>query len=257
MSDLPEQHPLTPMITKLEEWRPLDDADRQAALDLPHRVIRLRPHEYIVRDGDTPQHSCLMLSGFSFRNKVAGNGGRQVFSIHMRGDLADLQNSLLGVADHNLQALDHVKAAMIPVTAIQDLAFKRPAIGRAMWFQTLVDASIFREWTLNVNRRDAKTRAAHLLCEFALRLEASGLGDKGHYELPMTQEQLADALGLTSVHTNRTLMALGSEGLITRTKRSVLINDWAQLARVGDFNPAYLHLSKVVPGSSPYGPAGV
>lgn len=72
----------------------------------------------------------------------------------MRGDLADLQNPLLGIADHNLQALNHVVAAMIPVAAIQELAFTRPAVGRAMWFQTLVDASIFREWTLNVGRRD-------------------------------------------------------------------------------------------------------
>jgi CRP-like cAMP-binding protein len=184
-----------------------------------------------------------MLSGYSFRNKVAGNGGRQVFSIHMKGDLADLQNSLLGIADHNLQALNHVVAAMIPVEAIQELAFTRPAVGRAMWFQTLVDASIFREWTLNVGRRDARTRAAHMLCEFAVRLETAGLGQRDGYELPMTQEQLADALGLTSVHTNRVLMALGSEGLINRTKRAVRINDWHRLAEAGDFNTAYLHLT--------------
>jgi CRP-like cAMP-binding protein len=92
----------------------------------------------------------------------------------MKGDLADLQNSLLGTADHNLQALTHVEAALIPVEAVDEIAFKRPAIGRAMWYETLVDASIFREWTLNVGRRDARTRAAHLLCEFALRLEVAG-----------------------------------------------------------------------------------
>jgi CRP-like cAMP-binding protein len=123
------------------------------------------------------------------------------------------------------------------------MRFSRPAVGRAMWFQTLVDASIFREWTLNVGRRDAKTRAAHLLCEFAVRLETAGLGQRNGYELPMTQEQLADALGLTSVHTNRVLMALGSEGLITRTKRAVRIDDWPRLAEAGDFNTAYLHLA--------------
>ena len=154
------QSKLAPMIHKLEESGRLGDADRQAVLELPHRLIQLRPQEYIVREGDAAQNSCLMLSGYSFRNKVAGNGGRQVFSIHMRGDLADLQNSLLGRADHNLQALDHVEVALIPVAAIQDIAIARPAVGRAMWFQTLVDASIFREWTLNVGRRDARTRAA-------------------------------------------------------------------------------------------------
>ena len=244
------QSKLAPMIHKLEESGRLGDADRQAVLELPHRLIQLRPQEYIVREGDAAQNSCLMLSGYSFRNKVAGNGGRQVFSIHMRGDLADLQNSLLGRADHNLQALDHVEVALIPVAAIQDIAFARPAVGRAMWFQTLVDASIFREWTLNVGRRDARTRAAHLLCEFALRLEAAGLGQKDGYVLPMTQEQLADALGLTPVHTNRTLMALGSEGLISRTKRAVRIEDWSKLAGVGDVNAAYLHLPPSRPGAA-------
>jgi CRP-like cAMP-binding protein len=184
-----------------------------------------------------------MVSGFSFRQKLAGDGGRQIFSIHMKGDLADLQNSLLGTADHNLQALGHVEVAMIPVEAIQEIAFSRPAIGRAMWYDTLVDGSIFREWTLNVGRRDARTRTAHMLCEFALRLEVAGLGEKCDYELPMTQEQLADALGLTPVHTNRTLKSLGDDGLITRTKRAVRIDDWSRLAKAGDFDSAYLHLA--------------
>jgi CRP-like cAMP-binding protein len=111
-----------------------------------------------------------------------------------------------------------------------------------MWYETRVDASIFREWTLNVGRRDARTRAAHMLCEFALRLEIAGLGERCNYELPMTQEQLADALGLTPVHTNRTLMSLGEDRLISRTQRSVRINDWPELMAVGDFDPAYLHL---------------
>ena len=232
---------LEPMVRKLRQWRPLDAGDEAALRALPFRVIKLRPQEYIVREGDTPQNSCLMLSGFAIRHKVAGNGGRQILSIHMQGDLADLQNSLLGTADHNLQALTHVEVAMIPIEAIQEIAFLRPAIGRAMWHETLVDASIFREWTLNVGRRDARTRAAHMLCEFALRLETAGLGERCNYQLPMTQEQLADALGLTSVHVNRTLMALAGDGLITRSQRSVRIDNWPRLAKAGDFDPAYLH----------------
>jgi CRP-like cAMP-binding protein len=230
------------MLNKLELRCPFDDADRAAVLALPHRVIKFRPHEYVVREGDHPQNTCLILDGFAFRHKVAGNGGRQIFSIHMKADLADLQNSLLGTADHNLQALTHVEVALIPVEAIQKIAFGRPAVGRAMWLETLIEASIFREWTLNVGRRDARTRAAHMLCEFALRLELAGLSERDNYELPMTQEQLADALGLTSVHVNRTLMGLREDGLIARTKRSVRIADWHELAKVGDFDSAYLHL---------------
>lgn len=238
----PDQSILGPMANKLQQWRPLSAEDHDAILALPFRVIRLRPQEYIVREGDKPQNCCVILAGYAFRHKAAGDGGRQIFSIHMQGDLADLQNSLLGLADHNLQALNHVEAALIPIEAIQEIAFERPAIGRAMWYETLVDASIFREWTLNVGRRDSRTRTAHMLCEFALRLEMAGLGQRCDYELPMTQEQLADALGLTSVHTNRMLMSLAEARLISRTQRSVRVDDWAGLRQAGDFDPAYLHI---------------
>jgi CRP-like cAMP-binding protein len=123
-----------------------------------------------------------------------------------------------------------------------DLAFTRPAVGKALWLETLVEASIAREWIANVGRRDARARVAHLLCEFAYRLDAVGLGEECNFQLPMTQEQLADTTGLTPVHVNRTLKGLDNEGLTTRTKRSVKINDWKRMAQVADFRSTYLHL---------------
>jgi hypothetical protein len=118
-------------------------------------------------------------------------------------------------------------------------------VQRELWFDTLVDASIFREWIANVGRRNSRARMAHVLCEFALRLKVAGLGEQTGYELPMTQEQLADATGMTAVHVNRTLKRLEADGLIDRsTPRSIHIGDWRKLASVGDFNPAYLHLNK-------------
>jgi CRP-like cAMP-binding protein len=113
-----------------------------------------------------------------------------------------------------------------------------------MWYATLVDGSIFREWIVNVGRRDARTRIAHLLCEFVLRLELADLGGPAGYELPMTQEQLADATGLTSVHVNRMLRDLTRDGLIGRTHRNVTIADWRKLSDEADFDPAYLHLDR-------------
>ncbi|MEI9928524.1 MAG: Crp/Fnr family transcriptional regulator [Sphingomonas sp.] len=236
--------PLNPFVKKLRFWLPLDDDNKEAILALPHSVREMQPGQMMVWEGERPTHSCVLLSGYAYRQKSAGNGGRQILSIHMQGDPVDLHNSLLGRADHNVQALTQVRAAFIPVGAIRALWLSHPAAAMAMWYDTLVDGSVFREWTLNIGRRDARTRLAHLLCEFAVRLEAAGLGDHSHYELPMTQEQLADATGLTSVHVNRTLMKLEADGLILRTKRSVRINDWEQLALAGDFDPAYLHLDK-------------
>jgi CRP-like cAMP-binding protein len=236
---------LLPMFKKLRLWMRLDEDDKKAVLSLPHKVQRLGREQYIVRDGEKPIHSCLLLSGFAYRHKITGDGGRQVMSIHMKGDVVDLQNSLLRRSDHNVQALTSIQVALIPVEAVQDLAFTRPTVGKAMWYETLVDASIFREWTLNVGRRVAIKRTAHLLCEFALRLEAAGLGEQCDYQLPMTQDQLADALGLTPVHVNRTLQALQKDGLIERSKRSVKIGNWENLAAVGDFDSNYLHFEQV------------
>lgn len=234
--------PLAPLLRKLEYWASFSGEDRAALLSLPHTLKVIEAHHYIVREGDKPTHSCLMLSGLTYRHKLMGTGARQIVSIQMSGDMVDLQNSLLGTADHSVQALTRSEVAFIPREAIKKIAFDRPAIGQAMWHDTLVDGSIFREWIANVGRRDAKARIAHLLCEYALRQEAAGLGNHNEWELPMTQEQLADCSGLTPVHVNRTLRALDEDGLISRDRRAVTVNDWKALAATGDFQSGYLHL---------------
>src|SRR5829696_5036261 len=152
MSDSPADT-LVPMVRKLGLWMKFDKDDEDAILSLPHKIKKLGAHQYIVRDGEKPTHSCLLLSGFAYRHKVSGDGGRQIMSIHMTGDVVDLQNSLLRRSDHNVQALTSIEVALIPIEAVQELAFSRPTVGKAMWYETLVDASIFREWTLNVGRR--------------------------------------------------------------------------------------------------------
>ena len=244
---------LAPMVRKLEHWHPLNDEEQRAVLDLPHTVRTLKGHQFVVWDGDRPQHTCLLLSGFAIRQKLAGTGARQILSIHMKGDLIDLQNSLLGLADHNVQMITDGTVALIPVQAIANIAFRLPAVGLAMWYETLVEGSIFREWILNVGRRNAFTAIAHLLCEFAVRMEVAELGDTVSYDLPFTQEQLADAVALTSVHVNRTLMKLEELGHIRRSRRTIRIDDWQNLAKVADFNPRYLHLAGS--GSPPTTPA--
>jgi CRP-like cAMP-binding protein len=243
MSGNPE-HVLAPMVRKLAMHEELSSVDRAAILALPYTLRKLAGGQYLVWDGDKPQNTCLLLSGYAYRHKLAGNGGRQILSIHMKGDIVDLQNSLLGTADHNVQMLASGEVALIPVEDMRELAFAHPSVGMAMWYETLVEGSIFREWVLNIGRRDARTRIAHLLCEFALRLEVAELGQQNGYELPITQEQLADAVALTSVHVNRMLMQLEKDGLIMRTKRMIAITDWPELVKVADFQPRYLHLDR-------------
>jgi CRP-like cAMP-binding protein len=133
---------------------------------------------------------------------------------------------------------------------MRTLAFDHPHVGMAMWYETLVEGSIFREWIVNVGQRNARTRIAHLLCEFAMRLEVAELGQHSNYELPITQEQLGEAVSLTSVHVNRMLMQLEADGLISRTKRVITIHDWPELAKTADFEPRYLHLESAGGGKT-------
>lgn len=236
---------LQPFLDKLTYRTKLGAEDRAAILELPFTVKTLERNQFVVRERELATQSCLMLSGFSIRSKLVATGNRQIVAIHMKGEMVDLQNSMLKVADHSVQMLTSGKVAMIPREAINRVTLERPTIGHAMWIDTLVDASIFREWIANVGRRDARTRIAHLLCEFSLRLKSAGLGDETGYELPMTQEQLADATGLTSVHVNRTIKALQKEGLIERPNpRSIYIGDWRKLADAGDFDSNYLHMQQ-------------
>lgn len=239
---------LEPLVRKLCYRVELDAADRAAILALPSIVKLIERHHFVVREHDVATRSCLMLSGYSVRSKVVASGNRQIVSVHMKGEMVDLQNSLLGKADHSVQMLTSSKVALIPREDVAKLAMERPMVARAMWIDTLVDASIFREWIANVGRRDARTRIAHLLCEFSLRLKVAGLGEENNYELPMTQEQLGDATGLTSVHVNRTMKTLEAEGLIERTDpRSIHIGDWRKLAEAGDFDSNYLHMREDEP----------
>ncbi len=162
-------------------------------------------------------------------------------AIHIPGEFIDLENCSLAVADHNVQSLVGCEVAQVPVAALRDLAQAHPTIAAAMRLDMQINASISREWVVNVGRRDARTRIAHLLCELALRLEASGNATGGIYQFPLTQDQVADATGLTPVHTNRTLQSLRRDGLISLSSGALQVLNWERLRQAGDFNERYLH----------------
>jgi CRP-like cAMP-binding protein len=238
---LTETHPLGPLVRRWSAYADLSTHDNSALLSLPFTLREFHKESYLVREGQEVSDCALLLSGYAFRQKQLRNGSRQIISIHIPSEFVDLQNSLLGVADHSVQSLNGCQAAIIPQRALLELQDSSPAIRVAMWIETLIDASIFREWVVNVGRRDSKARIAHLLYELALRLEKIGYGQDGSFEFPLTQEQLADATGLTPVHTNRTLQALRKDGLILLTGRSLKILDWAGLRETGGFDELYLH----------------
>jgi CRP-like cAMP-binding protein len=229
------------LARKLDLHHRLTDEDKEAIRVLPHTIRRLEAQGYTVREGDRPERCAVLLQGYSVRHKMTGDGSRQILSINIPGDALDFQNVFLTESDHNVQMLTRGVVADIPMHAIQELVLGYSEVGRSILTMALAEASIFREWAVNIGRRDSRSRIAHLLCEFAYRVDAQGLCPSGIYELPMTQEQLADATGLTAVHVNRVLQALQREGLIERERRMIRFPSWERMRDVGDFSPHYLH----------------
>ena len=243
--------PLDLLVRKLGTRAELHPDDRSAILALPHTVRSFDTSTYLVREGELPGPCAILVSGFAYRHKLTGEGARQIIAVHIPGEALDFQHLYLDVADHNVQTLTRGKVALVPRQAIRDLMATRPAIAKAIMIHTLVEASVFREWILNVGRRDARARIAHLLCEFAIRLDAQGLTGPEGYMLPMTQEQIGDATGLTAVHVNRMLKGLEADGLLSRKGRHVSFPQWQALRDAGDFAQRYLHLSKQLAGDQP------
>ena len=229
------------MTRKLRRLAKLEEQDLAALRTLPLQQQRVAAGQHLLREGDDSTTCYVLLSGYACRHKVTRAGARQIVSFHMAGDIVDLQHLLLSKADHSIQAITPLTFAATPAAELKKIAQARPVIAEALWRDTLIDGSVFREWVLNVGRRDAKQRIAHMICEFALRREAAGLGSPTSFELPMTQEHIADATGLTSVHVNRMLALLAAEGPISRDKRQVEIADWDKMRRAADFDAAYLH----------------
>lgn len=236
--------PHTLMIRKLASIFPLTDEEQQALLGLPIEVVGLKAGQDIVRIGDRPAHCCLILEGFSCVYKLTSDGKRQIMALHVPGDIPDLQSLHLKVLDHSIAPVSPCMVGFIQHDDLRQLCERYPRLTAAFWRETLIDASIFREWLLNNGQRESYIRVAHLICEFRMRLNAVGLVDNDTFELPVTQSELADATGMSLVHMNRVLQALRSDGLIQSNRTQITVPDWEKLKQAGDFDPLYLHLEK-------------
>jgi CRP-like cAMP-binding protein len=230
------------MIRKLESIFTLTDDERQALETLPMQVNVIKDHQDLVRERDQPSRSCLILSGFACTYKLTAQGKRQIVSFAIAGDIPDLQSLHLKVLDNSVATISQCRVGFITHEDLRDLCERYPRITAAFWRETLIDASIFREWVTNVGQREAYQRMAHLLCELLVRLRAVDLVEDHVCDLPITQSEFADALGVTTVHVNRVLQQMRADGLIETKGTQLKIPDWDKLKQVGEFDPTYLHL---------------
>jgi len=198
----------------------------------------------LTRAGVTVSNCTLLVEGFIARYKDLADGQRQIMEVHVPGDFLDLHSFLLKRLEHSIGSLTPVRVAYVPHDALRKITEDHPHLARLLWFSTLLDAAIHREHIVSVGRRSAASRIAHLICELQVRLEVVGLSRDMRFALPLTQSDMADATGLTSVHVNRMLKRLRDEELVTMRGGEVTIHDWDRLQRIAEFSTDYLYLER-------------
>ena len=236
----------SPMIRKLEGFLSLTDEEKQALDSVCQQSIERRMGEDLILEGDRPDHVLLLLDGWAFRYKLLPDGGRQIMAYLIPGDLCDIHIFILKRMDHSIALLSDAKIGLIPEKAMVALLDTYPRIARALFWATLVDEATLREWLANALRREPFERIAHLFCELWLRMNVVGLVDGRSFDLPLTQTELGDTMGLNAVTINRVLQRLRAEELITLKGKRLVILDIDRLREISGFDPSYLHLDFTV-----------
>ncbi|MBN9073121.1 MAG: Crp/Fnr family transcriptional regulator [Rhizobiales bacterium] len=233
------------LIRKLEHFVRLSSHDKEVLeRAAQERQRNLGPHERIMTEGDKPKVVYLVLEGWACRYKHLEDGRRQIVGFFLPGDLCDLNVFILREMDHSISSITSVRVAEISRLSFETILDGHPRITQALWWDALVSMAIQREWTVNLGQRDAMERVAHLLCELFVRLGTAGLTRGKSCDLPVTQAELADATGMSTVHVNRTLQELRNLKLIHLSGRILTIPDLDRLMRAGLFNANYLHLDR-------------
>ena len=224
-----------------DDVSPEEEAAIRAAVS---EVKEVAADSRLVRAREPVEACILLLSGIACRHKDLKDGSRQITELNVAGDFVDLHGFTLKRLDHDILALTACTLAIVPHPRMQALTERFPHVARIYWFATNLDAAIHREWELSLGRRSALSRVAHLFCELQVRLALVGLADEQGYDLPLTQGDVAECLGLTSVHVNRTLKELRGQGLLEFRGGRVRILDRPGLEAVAEFDPAYLYLER-------------
>lgn len=235
---------ITPHLKKLRQIVTISAEEERAIRGLVSSTRRIEADELLVTAGEDLNASHLLLHGWLARSKDLSEGECQVTQLHVPGDFADLHGFTLKRVDHDVKAMTESTVAIVPHDRIRSMAETFPRLGRVYWFLTNVDGSMHREWALSLGQRSAISRMAHLFCELFFRLKAVGKASEDGYDMPLTQRELSECLGLTVVHANRTIQELRRRGLIELEKGRLTILDRRGLHGVADFDAAYLYLER-------------
>ena len=231
-------------LLKLRARDSVSPDEEQAIRDSIAEVRTFPADHNVIHPGQLLNHSLLLLDGIMCRHKDLSEGQRQITELHVSGDFADLHSFTLKRLDHSVMTMTPCRLAIVPHERLERITERLPHLTRLYWFTTNLDAAIHREWEVSLGRRTALSRIAALFCEMKLRFEVVEMTDGLSYDFNLTQTDLAECVGLTPIHVNRTLKELREAGLVQFRSGRVTIHDWEGLARVAEFDPAYLYLGK-------------
>jgi CRP-like cAMP-binding protein len=232
------------LIRKLREHSRLAAEDLAEINALSHTLKQIEPDEDLIRQGDDPDVSALVLSGMVARYHLLDSGHRQYLSFHMAGDMPDAQALFVEKMDHAVCGIGPALIALIPHRELIAAFNRRPSIGFAIWRETLIDAAIFREAITNNSARTMPARMSHLFCELIYRARASGLAEGFSLAVPVSLVQLGETLGMSIATVNRTLHDLRVSRTADLRRGVLVVQNWKRLTEIGQFNPGYLHLKK-------------
>jgi CRP-like cAMP-binding protein len=235
--------PVGPLLLKLRRRDAVSAREAQVLRDAVEAVGELPADHVMVEAGAAPGACTLLLEGLVVRTKALNGDLRQITDIHVPGDFVDLHGYLLKRLEHRIASLTPVRFARVPHAALTRITESEPHLARLLWLGTLIDAAVQRERILSIGRRTALARVAHFMCELFVRLDVVGLAEQEGFSLPITQIDIADATGLTSVHVNRMLRQLRDRSLLTFRGGNAVIHDWPGLQALADFDPDYLFLT--------------
>ncbi len=232
------------LLMKLRARDAVSADEEQLLRDAVSEIRNVAADTVVVRANVDLTGCILLLEGIMCRYKDLANGDRQISELHIAGDFVDLHSFPLKKLDHNVLALTPCRIAIVPHARLETISEQHPHLTRLLWFLTTLDAAMHREWVLTLGRRTALARIAHLFCELHVRLSIVGLADESGFDLPLTQQDLAECLGMTAVHFNRVLGVLKADGAVSFERKKVRFHDLERVRQIAEFTSDYLYVER-------------
>ena len=236
---------ITSLVNKLSYYMTLSKEEKRVLETAGTRSIAVEKGDVIINEGERPENVYLIEKGWACRYKLLENGENHIMAFLIPGDLCDVHITILEEMDHSIRALTPVTMHKFPADEIRNIMENHHRLARALFWSTLVDEAVLREWLVNMGTRSAEARLAHIFCEMLIRTRMAGRAEDDNIEFPLTQAELSESMGLTQVHINRVLQKLRHEGLVKLEKKRLTILDWDRLKQFSQFDPTYLHCQNV------------